>query len=76
MSSITIPVSDTIVRKITVGTPVRRVNPAARPDSIESLSDVYAATKQNGSVLVYDAANERWAATLQLANQDINGGQY
>jgi hypothetical protein len=66
--------SNTLVKKINVGTPVRRV--VSGQQSLEGLRDVDVTGKQNGSILVYSEANEKWEATLDLEHQNINGGSY
>lgn len=64
----------TIVKKITVGKPVRRVVKAEA--NINNLLGVNTTSKVNGSVLVYNASSELWEATLDLEEQNINGGSY
>ena len=48
---------------------------------LSGLSDVNAGTLANGMVLVYNAATNKWDATLELTpgatqNLDINGGSF
>lgn len=64
----------TIVKSVTVGRPVRRVSAALL--NIGNLADVDTSAKVNGSVLVYNSSTEKWTATLDLENQNINGGSY
>lgn len=64
----------TIVKQITVGRPVRRV--AGGTVSIDTLQDVDTSGKVNGSVLVYNSTTGKWTATLDLQDQNINGGTY
>lgn len=64
----------TIVKKITVGKPVRRIIQAE--SNINNLIGVNTTSKVNGSVLVYNASSELWEATLDLEEQNINGGGY
>ena len=64
----------TIVKRIVVGRPVRRV--AEATDNINELQGIDTSGKVNGSVLVYNASNELWEATLDLEEQNINGGSY
>ena len=66
--------SKTVVRKVVIGTPVRRVTSGAI--SINSLSGVTTAGAITGSLLIYDATAGQWAPTQQLEEQNINGGQY
>jgi|TARA_B100000035_G_C20961122_1_gene536574 hypothetical protein len=49
--------------------------------SLAELSDVNASNLLNGMVLVYNAATQKWDATLTLTpgatqNLDINGGNF
>jgi hypothetical protein len=66
--------SNTLVKKINVGTPVRRV--VSGQKSLAGLTDVDLTAKQDGSVLVYNTSSEKWKATLDLEKQNINGGSY
>ena len=75
MSAITVsPGQTTIVKKITVGTPVRKVTEAT--DNINELAGIDTSAKVNGSVLVYNASSTLWEATLDLEQQNINGGNF
>ena len=64
----------TIVKRIVVGRPVRRIVEAG--SNINNLIGVDATSRVNGSVLVYNASSELWEATLDLEEQNINGGSY
>ena len=64
----------TIVKRIVVGRPVRRI--IEDMGNINELEGVDTTSKVNGSVLVYNASNELWEATLDLEEQNINGGSY
>ena len=64
----------TIVKKITIGTPVRRVSSAIA--NINTLAGVDMSERIDGSVLVYNATTELWQATINLQKQNINGGSY
>ena len=64
----------TIVKSITVGRPVRRV--IGSVGTVDSLQDVDVTAKTNGSVLVYNSSAGKWTATLNLEDQNINGGSY
>ena len=64
----------TIIKKIKVGTPVRRIREANF--NLNELLGVNTAGKVNGSVLVYNASSGDWEATLDLEEQNINGGQF
>ena len=64
----------TQVKKVVVGTPVRRV---ANADTVGGLSDVDVSALQNGSVLVYNTDNSKWVATKDLAEgTTLNGGSF
>ena len=64
----------TIVKSVTVGRPVRRVIQAS--NDINNLQGIDTTAKVNGSVLVYKSASSKWTATLDLENQNVNGGSY
>ena len=64
----------TRVKKIVVGTPVRRVTAGAF--SIGSLGGVDTTGAVNGSVLVYNEASGKFEAEQELENTNFNGGQY
>ncbi len=75
MSGITVtPGNTTIVKKIVIGTPVRRVSEAAL--NINNLDGISTSNRVNGSVLVYNSTNSLWESTLNLEQQNINGGSY
>ena len=75
MSAITVsPGQTTIVKKITVGTPVRKVTEAST--NINNLVGIDTSAKVNGSVLVYNASSTLWEATLDLEQQNVNGGSF
>ena len=75
MSGITVtPGNTTIVKKIVIGTPVRRVSEAAL--NINSLDGINTSNRVNGSVLVYNSTSSLWESTLDLEQQNINGGSY
>ena len=75
MSGITVtPGNTTIVKKIVIGTPVRRVSEAAL--NINNLDGINTSNRVNGSVLVYNSTNSLWESTLDLEQQNINGGSY
>jgi hypothetical protein len=49
------------------------------PSGIENISDaldVDATNKVQGSVLVYSTQNQKWVATTQLENQNVESGHY
>lgn len=68
------PGQTTIIKKIKVGTPVRRIREANF--NLNELLGVNTVGKVNGSVLVYNASSGDWEATLDLEEQNINGGQF
>jgi len=75
MSSITVsPGNTTLIKKIVVGTPVRNVTEAT--SNINQLNGINTSGKVNGSVLVYNASNSLWEATLDLEQQNVNGGSF
>lgn len=64
----------TKVKRVVVGKPIRRIN--AVTGSIDNLGGVDTSGKVNGSILVYNSTSEKFEATKQLEEQDVNGGQY
>ena len=74
--SVAVAGSTTQVKKIVVGTPVRRVRTSAEDASLTGLSDVVNTNLQNGSVLVYSASSSKWVATNDLDDQAMDGGSY
>jgi hypothetical protein len=62
------------VRRITVGTPIRRVTRAAI--GMDDLNNIDFSNLQNGSIMVYNSSTANWTSTLNLENQNISGGQY
>ena len=68
------PGNTTIIKKIIIGTPVRRVSEAAL--NINNLDGISTSNRVNGSVLVYNSTNSLWESTLNLEQQNINGGSY
>ncbi len=68
------PGNTTIIKKIVIGTPVRRVSEAAL--NINGLDGINTSNRVNGSVLVYNSTSSLWESTLDLEQQNINGGSY
>lgn len=68
------PGNTTIIKKIIIGTPVKRVSEAAL--NINNLDGIDTSNRVNGSVLVYNSTNSLWESTLNLEQQNINGGSY
>ena len=64
----------TVVKKVVVGRPIRRVN--EKEGSIDLLQGVDTSGKTDGSVLVYNGTSENFEATLTLEKQIVNGGLY
>jgi hypothetical protein len=62
------------VRRITVGTPIRRVTRSAI--GMDDLNNIDFSNLQNGSIMVYNSGTQNWTSTLNLENQNISGGQY
>ena len=49
------------------------------PAGIQNISDaddVDSTNKTEGSVLVYSTQNQKWVATTQLENQNVESGHY
>lgn len=68
--------SRTIVKKVSVGTPVKRVQASAGSVLLQNIIGIDATNKENGSVLVYNSTSGNFEATRNLELQNINGGQY
>lgn len=66
--------SNTLVKKIVVGTPVRRVTSGAF--SINNIDGVDTSGATNGSLLMYSSAASGWIASKDMEDQNINGGSY
>lgn len=64
----------TQVKKVIVGTPVRRVTSGAF--NINSLGGVSTEGAVNGSLLIFNATSAKWESSLDLEEQNINGGSY
>lgn len=67
--------NNTQVKKVVIGTPIRRISNDATV-YISNAADVELDTLTTGSVLVYDLTRAKWVATLDLEEQNINGGSY
>jgi hypothetical protein len=49
------------------------------PSGIQNISDAFdvnSSNKINGSVLVYSTQDQKWVATTQLENQNVESGHY
>jgi hypothetical protein len=66
--------STTQVKKVVVGTPVRRVTAGAF--HVNNIGGIDITGVTNGSVLVYNEATTKFEAKLDLEEQNINGGSY
>lgn len=65
----------TTIKKVVVGTPVRRVVEQNR--NLSSLQDVDVNNLENGSLLIYKTATSKWTASKDVEDeQNINGGNY
>jgi hypothetical protein len=60
----------TIVKKVTVGRPVRKVNAAVV--SINNLAGVNTSNVQDQHILIYNADDNEWQTSAQSADADIN----
>ena len=66
----------TIVKKVTVGVPVKQVTSGAF--SITNMQGVNLTGVKNGSMMVYDAADSRFVVDSDMSNiyTEINGGTF
>jgi hypothetical protein len=60
----------TIVKKVTVGRPVRKVNAAVV--SINNLDGVNTSNVQDQHILIYNADDNEWQTSTQSGSADIN----
>jgi hypothetical protein len=72
--SVAVSGSTTQVKKVVVGTPVRRVTGSGV--TLDGLADVLAPNPVDGSVLVYNSTQEKWVSTLDLNKQNMDGGSF
>ena len=66
--------STTQVKKVVVGTPVRRVTAGAF--HVTNIGGIDITGVVNGSVLVYNESTTNFEAKLDLEEQNIDGGSY
>lgn len=66
--------STTQVKKVIVGTPVKRVTSGAF--SINNIAGVDTTGAVEGSILMYNTAQSKFIVSNDLINQNINGGSY
>lgn len=64
----------TVVKKVVVGRPIRRVN--EKEGRLDALQGIDTSGKTDGSVLVYNDQSENFEATLTIDKQIVNGGLY
>jgi hypothetical protein len=65
----------TQVKKVLVGTPVRRVSSGAI--KFGGLEGIDMTNVENGDMLVYKASTNKWTSTKNIEEgQNINGGSY
>lgn len=64
----------TKVRRVTVGKPVKRIDPAKV--DVDNIIGIDTSGKTDGSVLVYNTSSDNFESTLTLDKQLVNGGQY
>jgi hypothetical protein len=66
--------STTQVKKVVVGTPIRRVSGGS--GNINNITGINTQGAVHGSLLVYSSISGVWEASLDLEEQNINGGSY
>lgn len=76
LNNVTVGDNVTVVKKIVVGRPIRRVSGSGGSANIDSIIGVDTSGKTNGSLLVYNSSSTLWEANNNLEEQIINGGQY
>ena len=75
ITTVAVPGTTTRVKKVVVGTPVRRVS-SQGASTVQSIGNVDATSLEDGSTLVYSASNDKWVATVDLENQNMDGGSF
>lgn len=63
----------THIKKITIGTPVRKVT-GAQAQTIGDLTDVQLIAESNGNILEYNAATGKWTSTNSPVSLIIAAG--
>ncbi len=63
----------THIKKITIGTPVKKVTGAAA-QTIGDLTDISVVTESNGNILAYNAATGKFESTNALTDLIISAG--
>ena len=66
--------SVTTVKKVIVGTPVRKVTSGSF--NINNLVGIDVSNAENGDMLIYNGDRSTWVSTKDLDEQNINGGSY
>lgn len=67
--------SNTLVKRVVVGKPVRRVS--AGSFLLNSLGDVDVSNLENGSLLIYKTSTQKWTSSKDVEDgQNLNGGSY
>jgi hypothetical protein len=64
----------TQIKKIVVGTPVKRVTSGAF--NVNNIAGIDTTGATTGSLLIYSTATSTWVASKNLEEQTINGGSY
>lgn len=68
--------STTQVKKVVVGTPIRRVRGSASAADISNISGISTTGAVLGSILMYNPDDNLWSPSRLLENHEINGGSY
>ncbi len=71
---INVTLNETLVKKVRVGVPVRSI--VESTNNINGLEGINTSNKVNGSVLIYNGTSDKWEATLDLEQQNVNGGSF
>lgn len=67
---------NTIVTRVVVGTPIRRVSGSSSGVSVDNISGINTSGKTDGSVLVYSSSSGDFESTTTLEKQNVDGGSY
>ena len=63
----------THIKKITIGTPVKKVTGAAA-QTLGDLTDITLVAESNGNILAYNASTGKWTSTNSLSDLIIAAG--
>lgn len=66
--------SITQVKRVVVGTPVKRVTSGGL--NVNTITGIDTTGATDGSLLIYSTATSTWMASKDLQEQNINGGSY